>query len=77
MSAGLTVIAGKFGKQAPSDLAQRLRDLADAVDRGECVELVACYVQDDEYQFLYGASMMNSIGMAAMLQQRALLNTGV
>jgi hypothetical protein len=77
VSADLTVIAGKFGKQAPSDLAQRLRELADAADRGELVDMVACYTQSEGIDFLFATSMMNSIALATMLQQRAVQRMGV
>lgn len=59
-------------KRPPSDLAQRLRELADAAEAGALTELVAIYVRDDTYGFVFGASRFNSIGMAAMLQDEAI-----
>lgn len=56
------------GARPPSDLSKRLRELADAVDRNEIVELVAAYVQDGNYEFLYGASLVDSIIMSTLLQ---------
>lgn len=71
MTAAPTLVALK---RPPSDLAQRLREMAEMAEAGALTELVAIYVQDDTYQFVFGASRFNSIGMAAMLQDEAVRN---
>lgn len=59
-------------KRPPSDLAERLRELADAADRGELTDMVACYVIGDDFAFLHGTGKLNAIAMAAMLQSNTL-----
>ena len=55
------------GPKAPADLSQKLREYADAVDRGEIVDFVGAYVQDGEYRFMYGASIKDCLVMATLL----------
>lgn len=67
------LVEAKFGKRAPSDLAQTLRELADRVDRDEITEMIAIYVGGEgDYEFMWGASLFNSVGMSAMLHDDAL-----
>lgn len=66
----MKVIDGGFGKQAPSDLSQQLRDLADAVDRKEITGLVAAYVENDEYSFMFATNLEEAIVLTTLLQQR-------
>lgn len=66
----MKVIDGGFGKQAPSDLSQQLRDLADAVDRKEVTGLVAAYVVNEEYEFMFATNLQEAVVLAALLQQR-------
>lgn len=61
------------GPKPPDDLSKRLRELADAVDRNEVTELVAAYVQDGCYEFLYGAGLNDSLVMSTMLQHSCLM----
>lgn len=68
----MKVIEGGFGNRAPSDLADVLREMADAVDRGKITALVAAYVQDDEYLFTYGTSMTQAVVLSSMLQDQSL-----
>lgn len=68
----MNVVDGKFGNRAPSDLSAVLRRLADDVDRGLCTSLIACYLQDDRYEFIYATSLFNSIGMASMLHANSI-----
>lgn len=70
----MKVIDGGFGRKAPDNLAQDLRALADAVDRGEVVELVAAYVRQDEHEMLYAASLAQSVFLATLLHRRAVDN---
>lgn len=63
---GLSVL--KAGKKAPSDLAKQLRELADAVDRDELTGMVGAYIINGEYQMLYGASLVDSLVLASLLQ---------
>lgn len=55
--------------RAPSDLSRILRDMADAVDRGEITELVAVSVNGGAYDFHYSASLHSCLVMASMLWQ--------
>lgn len=59
-------------KRPPSDLAARLRGLADAADRGDLTDMVICYAELDEFGFLLGTSKTQGIAMATMLQAHAL-----
>lgn len=58
----------KAGPRAPGDLSARLRELADAADRGEVIDLIAAYTHNGNYCFLYGAGLSDSIVLSAMLQ---------
>jgi len=68
----MRVIEGGFGNKAPSDLSKVLRDMADAVDRGEITDLIAAYIEEDEYLFTYATSMKTAVVLAAMLQDQSL-----
>ena len=70
----MKVIEGSFGKQAPTDLPQRLRELAEAADAGHVESAIVGYVYDGNYNFLWGASLSESIILAAMLQQTSIDN---
>ncbi len=70
----MKVIEGKFGKHAPSDLSQRLREMADAVDEGKITAAVIGYVYEENYHFLWGASLAESILLSALLQQTSIDN---
>jgi hypothetical protein len=66
----MKVIEGKFGGHAPEDLPQTLRELADAAEKGEITAMVAAYVQNDSYCFMFGSSLEKAIVLTALLQQR-------
>lgn len=68
----MKVIEGGFGNRAPADLANALREMADAVDRGEITALVAAYVENDEYLFTYGTSMTQAVVLSSMLQDQSI-----
>lgn len=68
----MKVIEGNFGNKAPADLSKVLRELADAVDRGEITDLIAAYIQNDEYLFTYATSMKTAVVLSAMLQDQSL-----
>ncbi len=68
----MELINAKFGKQAPDGLAHDLRALADAVDRGEVKEFVACFVQNDEFNYLWAASLGQSVLLSDLLHAQAL-----
>ena len=70
----MKVIEGGFGRQAPSDLSQRLREMADEVDKGKITSAIVGCVRDDNYHFLWGASPAESIVLAALLQQISIDN---
>ncbi len=70
----MRVIEGSFGKQAPSDLSQRLREMADEVDNGKITSAIIGYVYEGNYNFLWGASLSDSIILAALLQQTSIDN---
>lgn len=68
----MNIVALNAGPKAADDLAQRLRALADAVDRGEVIDLIAAYTDVGVYAFLYSASLNDSIVMSSMLQANCL-----
>lgn len=68
----MKVIEGGFGNRAPSDLSNVLREMADAVERGEITGLVAAYVHNDEYLFTYGTSMTQAVVLSSMLQDQSI-----
>jgi hypothetical protein len=61
-----------FGPRAPGDLSQRLREIADAVDRGEVTSLVGAYVEAGDYCFLFGASISDGLILSTLMHDRAL-----
>lgn len=70
----MKVIQGAFGHQAPTNLASDLRALADAVDRGEIKELITAYIQEDQYTFLFAASLQTSLVLSTLMQDTAINN---
>jgi hypothetical protein len=66
----MKVIEGSFGKQPPTDLAVRLRELADAAEKGEITSMVAAYIEGDSYSFMWAASLEKAVVLTALLQQR-------
>ena len=60
------------GARAPDDLPEKLRALADAVERREVTALVAAYVRVDQFEFLYSASVSNGMELATLLHSRCL-----
>lgn len=60
-------------KKAPDGLAKELRDLADLVDKGEVVEVVAAYNNGEEYGFIYGASLQTGYVMSGLLNRKILM----
>lgn len=62
----------KFGKQPTPGLAEDLRRMADAVDRGEVTDVVMCFIEGGCYCYLWAASRFDSAGMTAMAHQQAL-----
>jgi len=61
------LISLNAGPRAPSDLADKLRALADEVDRGHITDFVSVSVENGRYSFLYGASLAESLIMANLL----------
>ena len=59
------------GPRAASDLSPRLRELADAVDRGEIVELVLGCVRGGEYELMFSAPLTGGLILASLLHRRA------
>jgi hypothetical protein len=72
MAEKMTVVSAVFGKKAPEGLSDHLRELADACDRGEVVELVACYVRDAAYEFVLDASPADGLVLATLLHDRSI-----
>ncbi len=68
----LKVVEGRFGVQPPKGLAQNLRDMADAADRGDLTEIAAVTVQDGNYVFTWGTSLIHGIALTAMLHSQAI-----
>lgn len=57
-------------KKIDAELSRTLREIADAVDRGEVVEMVASYIHENEYKFVYGASLADCLVLVSLLQHR-------
>jgi hypothetical protein len=72
MSEKRTIVSAVFGKKAPEGLSEHLRELADACDQGEVVELVACYIRDGSYEFVLDASPSDGLVLATLLHDRAI-----
>jgi len=68
----MEVIDGRFGKQVPDDLSQRLRELADEVDKGYITGMVIAYIGDAEYSFVFGTSLSESIVLSTLLHQSSI-----
>lgn len=69
MSENVKLVA--FGPKACANLASDLRTMADAVDRGEIVDLVAAWEQGGQYQIIRSASLINSLTMATLLHRKS------
>lgn len=65
----MRVIEGGFGPKACSNLSSDLREMADAVDRGEIVDMVIAWTQDDKYKMIHSCSLINSLVLSALLQR--------
>lgn len=65
----MKVIEGGFGKKACTNLSSDLREMADAVDRGEIFDFVSAFIRAEEFQFMCSASPMQSIVLASLLQR--------
>ena len=59
----------------PSDLAERLRELADQVDAGRLTDAIVAYVSDGNYDFIYGASLHQCIVLSSLLNQNCIDRT--
>ena len=68
----MRVIEGGFGRQAPDDLSERLREMADEVDDGDINGMVVAYVYKGNYSFVFGTSLAESILLATLLQQQSI-----
>jgi len=71
MSDHLKVVPASFGPKACDNLASDLRAMADAVDRGEIVELVAAWTQGGQYQILHSASLIDALTLSTLLHRKA------
>lgn len=66
----MKVIEGGFGKQAPDKLIQQLRDIADAMERGEVSEAVVAYISAYEYELIIGCSLVSALTLSTLLHRR-------
>lgn len=62
-------------KKPPSDLAQRLRELADLADEGRVTGATMAYVCDGQYEFLFASSLSDGIVLSTLLQQNCIDRT--
>lgn len=65
----MNIVPLNAGPKPPSDLSTTLRLLADAVDRGQVTQVVCAYVDGDERKFVYGASIVESLVLARLLDE--------
>ena len=56
-------------KRPPSDLAARLRKMADDIDAGLLTDIVIASVTSGNYEFTYGASLLDCLVMSDLLHQ--------
>ena len=68
----MNIVRLDSGPRAPDDLAAKLRELADAVDRREVTALEAAYTRGDQYEFLHSASINEGMILATLLHSRCL-----
>lgn len=68
----MNVIEGGFGRHAPADLADELRELADAVDIGDISGMIVAYVRNGEYLFTFATSLSEAVLLAALMQQQSI-----
>ena len=64
----MKVIEGSFGKQPPKDIVEQLEGLLEEAKAGRINSIVAAYTLDDEYTFMFGASLTDAIVMTTLLQ---------
>lgn len=69
MSSNIKLV--EFGPRACGNLASDLRAMADAVDAGEIIDLVAAWEQGGQYQIIRSASLINSLTMATLLHRKS------
>lgn len=62
----------QFGQKAPDGMAKALRDLADAVDRGEVTKFIGAWVQGESYCFQLDASLQDALVLATLMQTKCL-----
>jgi hypothetical protein len=48
-----------------------LRDFADAIESGRCVDFVAMFVCDEQFQYRRWSTKMNAIALTAMAHRSA------
>lgn len=66
----MNLIEGGFGKRACTDLSAQLREMADAVDRGEVVDFIAAFVRDGTYEFILATSLQDQLVLATLMQSK-------
>lgn len=72
MSEKSNIVPVKFGPRGDPDLPATLRELADAVERGEVNEMVFAYVRDEQYCTEYSASLQDALVLATLLHTTAI-----
>lgn len=64
----MKLIEGGFGKQPPKDIVEQLEGLLEEAKQGRIKAIVAAYTLDEEYRFMFGASLTDAIVMTTLLQ---------
>ena len=64
----MKLIEGGFGKQPPKDTVEQLEGLLEEAKQGRIRAIVAAYTLDEEYRFMFGASLTDAIVMTTLLQ---------
>lgn len=64
----MKLIEGGFGKQPPKDIVEQLEGLLEEAKQGRIRAIVAAYTLDEEYRFMFGASLTDAIVMTTLLQ---------
>lgn len=71
VTANLQSIVGGASPESRASAVETLRAYADAIESGRCVDFVAVFVCDDEFQYRRWSTKMNAIALTAMAHRAA------
>jgi hypothetical protein len=62
------IVLLKTGPKPPEDLSKRLREIADFADEGKVTSLIAGFVNEGEYEFLWGSSLEDRVFILELMK---------